>query len=129
VRDSPGAEFAEVDNRACMCPNWWEGIYLTGAFHNRAQDTVDPGRVALAILQEPFVDLFIDAGGHEHLRSSFKLSQLFVSEGRDLRIIDPGFIPGCLPLGDSGQDGFLRFTYWLPEDRFGARACLFRGPR
>ena len=32
---------------------------LSGAFHNCSQDSVDPGRVALAILHEPIVDLFI----------------------------------------------------------------------
>ena len=54
-----------------------------------AQDAFYPDRVAFAILSEPVVDFFVDAGDHEHLRSAFELSQLFVSRGRDCRIIDP----------------------------------------
>ena len=42
---------------------------LSSPFHNRAQDTVDPGRVALAILQEPVVNFPVDASGHQHLSS------------------------------------------------------------
>ncbi len=102
---------------------------LTGAFHNRAQDTVYPGGVALAIRQEPVVDFFVDAGGNENLWSAFKLSQLLVSQSRDFRIIDAGFVAGGLPLRDPGQDGFLRFIHRPAEDRLGAHAYLLRGPR
>jgi len=50
-----------------------EADQLSRAFHNRAEDSVDPGRVALAIFHEPVVNFFVDAGGHEHLRSTFEL--------------------------------------------------------
>jgi len=58
--------------------------------------------------------------GHEHLRCAFELSQLFVSQGGNFRIVDPGFVPGGLPLRDPGQDRFLRFTHRPAENRFGA---------
>jgi hypothetical protein len=57
-------------------------IQLTSAFHRRAQDAVDAARVALSILHEPIVDVFVDTGGNKHLRRALKLSKLFVGKGR-----------------------------------------------
>ena len=58
-------------------------VALPSPLHDGAQDAVDPGRVTLAIPQEPVVNLLIDASGHQHLRNS-KLPQLFVGQGREL---------------------------------------------
>jgi len=102
---------------------------LSRPFHDPAQDTVDPGRIALAVLHEPVVNLLIDASGHQHLRSAAELRQLLVGQGRDAGIVNAGIVSRGLPLRDPGQDGFLRFIHWPAEDRFGAHACLLRGPR
>src|SRR5258708_8135151 len=40
---------------------------LPGLGHHRAQNTIDAGRIALAIVLEPVVDIPVQAGGHQHL--------------------------------------------------------------
>jgi hypothetical protein len=54
---------------------------LPSPFHNPAQDTVDPGRIARTVLHEPVVNLLIDASGHQHLWRAAKLRQLLVGQG------------------------------------------------
>lgn len=75
---------------------------LPSPLHDGAQDAVDPGRVTLAIPQEPVVNLLIDTSGHQHLRNSAKLRQLLVGQGRDVRILNAGIVSGSLPLRDPG---------------------------
>jgi hypothetical protein len=54
---------------------------------------------------------------------------LFVGQGRDVRVVDPGVVSGGLPLGDPRQDYLLFSIQRLAEDRLGARADSLRGPR
>ena len=75
-------------------------VRLPSPLHYGTQDTVDPGRVTLAILHEPIVNLLVDASGHQHLRSAAKLRQLLIGQGRDVRIVDAGIISGSLALRD-----------------------------
>src|ERR1035437_803848 len=73
-------------------------VALPSPLHDGAQDAVDPGRVTLAIPQEPVVNLLIDTSGHQHLRNSAKLRQLLVGQRRDVRIMNAGIVSGSLPL-------------------------------
>ncbi len=75
---------------------------LPGSLHHGAQDAVDPGRVTLAIPQEPIVNLLIDTRGYQHLRNSAKFRQLLVRQRRNIRVINPGIVSRSLPLRDPG---------------------------
>ena len=61
--------FLEVANLAQ--PLKWPADDLSNAFHNRAQDSVDPGRVSLAIFHEPVADLLVGEGGRIQDRTDF----------------------------------------------------------
>ena len=53
---------------------------LAGLFHDGAQDAVDAGGVALAVVHEPVIHFAIKAGGHQCFWNSTESRELFMGQ-------------------------------------------------
>ena len=104
-------------------------LTLSCSGHHCTKDIVNACRIALSVPLEPFIDVAIQAGSHQHFRRPADLRQLRVAQWRDIRVVDTRIVSGGLTLGDASQDRLLRLIRRLAEDRFGAHADSLPAPR
>src|SRR5215471_15424114 len=76
----------------------------TALGHDCAENAVDAGRVTLPELLEPIVHVAIYSSRHQDLGSPTKLRELFISQLRDVRVVNTGIVACSLALSDPSQD-------------------------
>jgi hypothetical protein len=97
--------------------------------HYGAEEAVDAGGIAGAVLLQPFEDVGVQTHGDELFGGPAKPTELLVGERGDVGVVDSGVVAALLALSDPIEHSLLGFSEGLAEDRFGAHADQLRGPR